>query len=69
VRDGERRRFFVITNMTDRPASIPGNELRLQGFYTRAWDALTGEKVTCDQYSLTLAPYQQLWLVPGENFT
>jgi amylosucrase len=55
------KRITVVANFSEWPQSISANRLRLHGLGYQFCDLNTGLKLSADE-SLTLTPYQFLWL-------
>jgi amylosucrase len=61
VRHGGSQRLFVVTNFSDHPQEMNGNQLRVYGLGYSFTDLVTGQTLTAER-PLRLEPYQFVWL-------
>src|SRR5579884_530190 len=61
VRHGGSQRLFVVTNFSDHPQEMNGNQLRVYGLGYSFTDLVTGQTLTAER-PLRLEPYQVVWL-------
>ena len=56
-----KQSVFCVTNISDKPASLPLSELNL--IITEAWvELIRGEEITALTQEVMLAPYQTVWI-------
>ncbi len=61
VRHGGSQRLFVVTNFSDHPQEMNGNQLRVYGLGYSFTDLVTGQTLRAER-PLRLEPYQFVWL-------